>query len=67
MDMPSDKDKSRDEVCIGLYYARKALIKEDIKSNHISMVNWADYNYIAPVIFGICHKDDDNLIIIFIL
>ncbi len=60
MDMPSDKDKESGWKSVLDCIMQEALIKEDIKSNHISMVNWADYNYIAPVIFGICHKDDDN-------
>lgn len=39
---------------------QEVLIKDDINTKHISLVNWADYGYVNNLIFGICHKDDEN-------
>ncbi len=39
---------------------QEILIKNDIETKHISLVNWADYGYVSNLIFGICHKDDEN-------
>lgn len=60
MDITSDRDKESGWKSVLDCIMQEVLIKEDIKSKHISMVNWVNYNYTVPVIFGICHKDDDN-------
>ncbi len=60
MDMQNDKEKESGWKSVLDCIMQEVLIKEDIKSKHISMVNWTEYNYTDPVIFGICHKDDDN-------
>ena len=39
---------------------QEALIKEDIASKQISMVNWSDFSFTNDLIFGICHKDEEN-------
>lgn len=58
MDSESDKDAGWKSVldCI----MQEVLIKEDIASKHISMVNWSDYNFAEDLIFGICHKDEED-------
>ena len=58
MDSESDRDAGWKSVldCI----MQEALIKEDITSRHISIVNWSDYDFAEDLIFGICHRDYEN-------
>ena len=58
MDSDDDKDSGWKSVldCI----MQEAIIKEDIYSKHISLVNWTDYGYTEKLIFGICHNDKDE-------
>ena len=58
MDAESDREAGWKSVldCI----MQEALIKEDIASKHISMVNWSNYGFVEDLIFGICHKDEDD-------
>lgn len=53
-----DKDSGWKSVldCI----MQEALIKEDIASEHISMVNWSDDNFAEDLIFGVCQKDKEG-------
>lgn len=58
MDAESDRDAGWKSVldCI----MQEVLIKEDIASKHISIVNWYDYGFAEDLIFGICHKDEED-------
>ena len=58
MGTESDRDAGWKSVldCI----MQEALIKEDIASKHISMVNWSDYGFVEDLIFGICRKDEEE-------
>lgn len=58
MNSESDRDAGWKSVlnCI----MQEALIKEDIALKHISMVNWSDYSFVEDLIFGICHKDEED-------
>ncbi|MBO7593634.1 MAG: hypothetical protein J6T12_01590 [Salinivirgaceae bacterium] len=59
--MNSDDDSKKTELKSLLdNIMQEALIKEDLVSKRISMVNWQNYNYPDNLIFGLCHKDDDE-------
>lgn len=58
--MNSDTEKETGWKSVLDCLMQEVLIKDDIKTKHISLVNWADYGYSNNLIFGICHKDEDN-------
>lgn len=60
MSVTSERDKESGWKSVLDCIMQEVLIKEDIKSKHISMVDWEDYHYESNVIFGICREDEDD-------
>lgn len=60
MDIKNDRDKESGWKSVLDCIMQEVLIKDDIKANHISMVNWEEYHYTNPIIWGISHKEEDD-------
>lgn len=39
---------------------QEVLIKEDLVRKQITLADWSDYGYTENIVFGICHKRDDD-------